>query len=361
MDIIQRIKSLLPIESLITTPIVSSNKGKMTNCPLHEDRTPSFRIEHDRFYCFSCGAKGDAINLLALINRTSIKNAIRIAINMCGIQQSKPKEPYIFEKALKSHTKQTMAYLEKRGVKDISNIGYNFPVANRITFPVYNWHNEIVGFVTHNPSSNVRYSNSAESDRFKKTELLFNHTEARKLGRSFVYLVEGVFDAILLTQSGRPAVAMMGTTTSEHALRKLMSEYLTINVFLDNDDAGRKGTKAIVKKICSMLKHNTIRIVQLSDRKDPADYMQNGGTQPTALSLVDYLVSVGEEDALETIPDAELRREFCEEAESKSGKKSNMIHLLECLHTSKDKFYPKENETKEQYVERLLSVLHGSK
>ena len=34
----------------------------LTCCPFHNDHTPSMKIA-ERFYCFACGAKGDAINL----------------------------------------------------------------------------------------------------------------------------------------------------------------------------------------------------------------------------------------------------------------------------------------------------------
>ena len=48
-------------------------------CPIHADRTPSFKINPARqaFYCFGCGAKGDVIDLLAAIEGLDISAALR--------------------------------------------------------------------------------------------------------------------------------------------------------------------------------------------------------------------------------------------------------------------------------------------
>ena len=40
-----------------------SNKG-MACCPFHDDHHPSMKLD-SRYYCFACGAKGDAINYVA--------------------------------------------------------------------------------------------------------------------------------------------------------------------------------------------------------------------------------------------------------------------------------------------------------
>lgn len=44
-------------------------RSKMLKCPEHADKTPSLRLypNTDSFYCFSCGANGDAYGLVALL------------------------------------------------------------------------------------------------------------------------------------------------------------------------------------------------------------------------------------------------------------------------------------------------------
>lgn len=36
----------------------------MAKCVFHDDKTPSMKVD-ERYYCFGCGATGDAINLVA--------------------------------------------------------------------------------------------------------------------------------------------------------------------------------------------------------------------------------------------------------------------------------------------------------
>ena len=40
-------------------------RGGMVNCPFHEDRHPSMKLNERYFYCFGCGAHGDVIDLTA--------------------------------------------------------------------------------------------------------------------------------------------------------------------------------------------------------------------------------------------------------------------------------------------------------
>ena len=51
----------------------------MACCPFHDDRNPSMKLD-DRFYCFGCGATGDAVDLTArLLDLTSKEAALQLA------------------------------------------------------------------------------------------------------------------------------------------------------------------------------------------------------------------------------------------------------------------------------------------
>ena len=39
------------------------NRNGMCSCPFHEDQHPSMKLNERYFYCFSCGATGDVIDL----------------------------------------------------------------------------------------------------------------------------------------------------------------------------------------------------------------------------------------------------------------------------------------------------------
>lgn len=48
------------------------------SCPFHKDKTPSFLInENNLFYCFSCHAKGDAIEFYKKLHNVSFPDAVK--------------------------------------------------------------------------------------------------------------------------------------------------------------------------------------------------------------------------------------------------------------------------------------------
>ena len=49
------------------------------NCPLHEDNTPSFKIDTDRqnFYCFGCGKHGSVIDFIMALHGLTFREALR--------------------------------------------------------------------------------------------------------------------------------------------------------------------------------------------------------------------------------------------------------------------------------------------
>ena len=40
------------------------NRNGMACCPFHNDKMPSMKL-NERFYCFGCGEKGDAVDSVA--------------------------------------------------------------------------------------------------------------------------------------------------------------------------------------------------------------------------------------------------------------------------------------------------------
>lgn len=50
----------------------------MTNCVAHQDRTPSMSIKNNRAHCFSCGFKGDTIDIYMKLHKVDFKTAVKI-------------------------------------------------------------------------------------------------------------------------------------------------------------------------------------------------------------------------------------------------------------------------------------------
>lgn len=63
----------------------------MACCPFHDDRNPSMKLD-DRFYCFGCGATGDAVDLTARLLELSPKEAAVQLASDFGIILSKEGE-----------------------------------------------------------------------------------------------------------------------------------------------------------------------------------------------------------------------------------------------------------------------------
>ena len=66
------------------------SRNGMTCCPFHDDRHPSMKLNERYFYCFSCGATGDVIDLVArLFDLSSYETAQKLAYDF-GIDPDKP-------------------------------------------------------------------------------------------------------------------------------------------------------------------------------------------------------------------------------------------------------------------------------
>jgi hypothetical protein len=68
-------------------------KGRLdwSRCPLHQDKTPSFKVDPERqtFHCFGCGAGGDVIDFIQHHRKVTFKEALAIL----GIDRGKPYRP----------------------------------------------------------------------------------------------------------------------------------------------------------------------------------------------------------------------------------------------------------------------------
>ena len=62
-----------------------------SRCPLHQDKTPSFKVDPERqtFRCFGCDAHGDVIDFVMQHRKVSFKEALDIL----GIEKGKPYRP----------------------------------------------------------------------------------------------------------------------------------------------------------------------------------------------------------------------------------------------------------------------------
>ena len=85
-DIAEQIKQRVPIQSLFTELIPSSNGYMMTACPFHNDANPSFWIDTKKQIgnCHTCNFPKplDSINVYAKMNSISTRDAILQLVNL---------------------------------------------------------------------------------------------------------------------------------------------------------------------------------------------------------------------------------------------------------------------------------------
>ena len=88
-DIIEEIRSRNDIVELIGSYVNLKRAGSNFNglCPYHGEKTPSFTVfpATQSFYCFGCGAGGDAITFAMRSENLDYKGAVEFLAKRAGI------------------------------------------------------------------------------------------------------------------------------------------------------------------------------------------------------------------------------------------------------------------------------------
>jgi DNA primase len=272
-------------------------------CPIHKEKTPSFSVDpvQGLFYCFGCGAGGDAIKLHMLTTGDDFPGAIENLAMRYGIPLPSRAETRRaggaperdVEGALQAAAgfftdqlkKSAFAreYLERRRIPpelvERFGLGYapdgwrnlvqalhpRVPLADleaaglvgrsekrdgepydrfrhRLMFPIHSPSGRLVGFGGRTLGDDpAKYVNTAETDRFHKGTLLYGLHQAKKEIRETAraILCEGYFDVIGTVACGiEGAVAGMGTALTPEQARLLSRYAEEIVVAYDGDNAG---------------------------------------------------------------------------------------------------------------------------
>ncbi len=290
-----------------------TGRGFKCLCPLHNEKTPSFHIYTDMntFYCFGCGASGNAITFLMKKEGYSYSDAVRKLGEEFNIPELLKDEPKIDRETEQlrneileankiaakifmqnlENSSEALEYLKKRGVSDdmkrrfaigyigdgdifieqLKESGVSLNTAaraglvkidensrvrsfffNRLMFPIISRKNVIAfgGRVMDKGSGGPKYLNSPDTPVFNKKHNLFGIDFVRESLHDFPYVVlcEGYFDVVAMHQYGfGTAVAALGTAISENHLEILSKFNKPLVVMLDGDSAGRAAAKRIAK------------------------------------------------------------------------------------------------------------------
>ena len=66
MNIFQEVKERVTARQVAERYGLKVSRNGMACCPFHNDKHPSMKIDRN-YYCFACGAKGDAVNYVAAL------------------------------------------------------------------------------------------------------------------------------------------------------------------------------------------------------------------------------------------------------------------------------------------------------
>src|SRR5690606_8255314 len=68
-------------------PLKKSGRNYSARCPFHDEKTPSFSVSPDKqfFYCFGCGAGGNAIGFVMDYDRVDFPQAVETLATLAGL------------------------------------------------------------------------------------------------------------------------------------------------------------------------------------------------------------------------------------------------------------------------------------
>ena len=283
-----------------------AGKNYSACCPFHQEKTPSFSVNPEKqfYYCFGCGAGGNALGFIMDYERMEFREAIESLAQAAGIDlpaeevdnapqidhqkplyESMERATKLYEGFLRQHKDRgrVVDYLKSRGLSgeiardfrlgfapegwdnlmqtltDEDSVGHALTAGlliendkgrkydrfrDRVIFPIVNQRGKVIamgGRVL--GDGKPKYLNSPETPLFSKSHELYGLHHIRKFAKNLtrIVVVEGYMDVIALAQFGiHYAVATLGTSVGKPHLELLFRRVEQVVFCFDGDEAGRK-------------------------------------------------------------------------------------------------------------------------
>ncbi len=339
-DLLVRVDIVDLIDSHV--PLKKTGNNFVARCPFHAEKTPSFSVNRKKqfFYCFGCGASGNAISFLMDFSHLDFVEAVEDLAGFAGVevpresiehQSGQKKEDlnslyalmeqvaafYMEQLRTGDEGKKAVEYLKNRGISgdcagdfmlgyapdDWQALASRFNpqllleagllvskeggqpydrFRGRIMFPIRDKRARIVGFGGRVLDDSLpKYLNSPETPLFHKGKEVYGLYELLKKNAKpkRILVVEGYMDVIALTQFGiHYAVATLGTATSQAHLDLLFRFSSELVFCFDGDKAGREAAwRAIAVVFPSLKGGRQIRIMLLPQNHDPDSLIREEG------------------------------------------------------------------------------------
>lgn len=349
--IIDEINEKTDIVSLVSEYVKLEKAGKNFRglCPFHSETNPSFSVSPEKniAMCFSCKEGGRPIKFYQKINNIPYMQAVselgkRLNIDIKYDTNKSPdlEEHYALKDASQFYNYyllnsenglKAQEFLSKRGITKEDINTFNIGLApmeqnsiyklltekdytktelenaglihvskdnyikdvfiNRILFPITDEEKRIVGFSGRSLGlEEPKYYNSPESLVFKKSEVLYNFSNAldeiKKKDKVIIH--EGFFDVIKSHKAGlKYSVAVMGTALTNNHIKVLSKYTKNVIIAFDGDNAG---IEAAIKAIPLFLRNKfRVDVLWIKEGLDPDDYYNKYG-KDEYLKLYDNLL-----------------------------------------------------------------------
>ena len=341
-EYIEELTRRTDIVELVGSYVQLKRKGRLYGglCPFHSEKSPSFYVYPDTqsFYCFGCGAGGDAITFAKKINSIDYPEAVKMLAARAGMPEpqeddktgrmrsrilSMNKEAARFFHACLNSTveeaRQARAYWRRRGLDDktivrfglgyapndgqalyqfLRDKGYNQQELDasglfkrspsgriyclfwkRVMTPIFDLRGNIIAFGGRVlDDSKPKYVNSPETLVYHKSETVFALQIAKRSASRRFVLCEGYMDVISMQQAGiDTAVCACGTALTPDQVR-LISEYADeVILSYDSDEAGQKATLRSLE----LFRNSPVKVgvLQIPGAKDPDEYIKKYGAE----------------------------------------------------------------------------------
>ena len=343
-EIVEEVRTKNDIVDVISGYVKLQKKGSnyFGLCPFHNEKSPSFSVSYSKqmYYCFGCGAGGNAITFLMEYENYSFPEALKALADRAGVAlpekdmskearaqadlrttlleinklaanyfyyqlkhpQGRAGYEYLRNRQLTDDTIRRFGlgfanktgddlyrYLKDKGYRDqilketglvtIEEKGTHDKFWNRVMFPIMDVNNRVIGFGGRvMGDGKPKYLNSPETRLFDKSRNLYGLDYARTSREKFLLICEGYMDVIAMHQAGfTNAVASLGTAlTPGHA--SLIKRYAD-QVILTYDSDGA-GVRAALRAI-PILKEAGIscKVLNLEPYKDPDEFIKNLGPE----------------------------------------------------------------------------------
>ena len=341
-EYIEELTRRTDIVELVGSYVQLKRKGRLYGglCPFHSEKSPSFYVYPDTqsFYCFGCGAGGDAITFAKKINSIDYPEAVKMLAARAGMPEpqeddktgrmrsrilSMNKEAARFFHACLNSTveeaRQARAYWRRRGLDDktivrfglgyapndgqalyqfLRDKGYNQQELDasglfkrspsgriyclfwkRVMTPIFDLRGNIIAFGGRVlDDSKPKYVNSPETLVYHKSDTVFALQIAKRSASRRFVLCEGYMDDISMQQAGiDTAVCACGTALTPDQVR-LISEYADeVILSYDSDEAGQKATLRSLE----LFRNSPVKVgvLQIPGAKDPDEYIKKYGAE----------------------------------------------------------------------------------